>query len=182
MEKNKKLLNILGLVGSLRAGSYNKMLMTAFKENLPQGSSLEIADIGNLPLYNEDLATNFPKEAQDLKNKIESADAIIITTPEYNRSTSGVLKNAIDWTSRPYGTATWKGKKILVVGATMGNVGTALAQFHLKQIFSYLDARVLGQPEFYLSMAQDKFNDKGELTDPSTKEHIAKAIQALLND
>ena len=177
---NNENIKILGFVGSLRKGSYNKMLMQAFKENLPANATLEVVNIENLPLYNQDMEDNFPREAMDLKQKIESADAIIIATPEYNRSTSGVLKNAIDWTSRPYGTTTWKGKKILIVGASMGNVGTALAQYNLKQIFSYLDANVLGQPEFYISMAQNKFNEKGNLIDESTKEHIVKAIEVLL--
>ena len=174
-------MNILGFVGSLRQGSYNKMLMQAFMGSLPAEARMEIAEIGNLPLYNTDLEADFPKEASKLKAKIKAADAIIISTPEFNRSISGVLKNALDWTSRPYGDNAWAGKRVLVVGASTGAIGTALGQYHLKQILLYLDARVLGQPEFYCGMAKSKFDANGKLIDEPTKEHITKALSALLN-
>jgi len=114
-----------------------------------------------------------------IKNKIAGSDGVIFATPEYNRSTSGVLKNAIDWVSRPYGKNSFAGKKALVLGASMGPIGTAVAQSHLKQILLYLDMQVIGQPEFYLGTVQDKFDGAGNLTDENTKKHIVKALEAL---
>ncbi len=172
-------IKIVGIIGSLRKGSLNRMLVNAIKELAPQGMTVEIAEIGNLPLFNQDLEANFPKEAQELKDKISAADSVIIATPEYDRSVPGVLKNALDWTSRPYGQSAWPGKVVAVVGASGGAIGTAVAQSHLKQILLYLDARVLGQPEFYLGGAVGKFDKDGKLTDETTKERIAKLLDVL---
>lgn len=173
-------MNILALSGSLRKESFNTALLREFVKQTPQGTSIEIADIGALPLYNQDREANFPAEAAALKSKIKAADGILIATPEYNRSVPGVLKNAVDWTSRPYGDSAWDGKPVYIVGATGGQIGTAVGQYALKQSMLYLNARVLGQPEFYLSFATDKFNEKGELTDASTTEHVEKALAAFI--
>lgn len=170
---------IIGLIGSLRKGSFNRMLMEATKQLAPQGVMVEIAEIGNLPLFNQDFEANYPKEAQELKDKIRAADSVIIATPEYNRSIPGVLKNALDWTSRPYGQSVWPGKPVAVMGASGGPIGTALAQAHLKQILLYLDANVLGQPEFFLGGAPGKFDKDGKLIDEATKQHIAKLFEVL---
>lgn len=172
---------IVGIVGSLREGSYNRGLMNAFVAQAPEGAVITVAEIGDLPLYNQDLEQSaFPEAAQALKKQIEEADAIIIATPEYNRSVPGALKNAIDWASRPYGENSFDGKPVLVVGASVGPIAAALAQYHLKQIMLYLNARVIGQPEFYLGHAGDKFDAAGNLTDVDTKGYVDRALQALI--
>jgi chromate reductase len=172
---------ILGIVGSLRQESFNKKLMQAFAAAAPEGTTLTIAEIGNLPLFNEDVQNAaFPETATALKEQIEAADAIIIATPEYNRNMPGVLKNAIDWASRPYGQNSFEGKPVLVVGASIGSIATALAQYDLKQTMLYLNTRVIGQPEFYLGNAEEKFDAHGMLTDAATKERIVAAWAVLL--
>lgn len=170
---------ILALSGSLRSGSFNTAIVESIKDLVPTDVEVVIAKIDTIPLYNQDLENNFPKEAQDFKDNILSADAIVISTPEYNRSFPGVLKNAIDWASRPYGKNAFAGKPVLVLGATGGTVGTALAQYHLKQVLSYLDANIVGQPELFIGGATDKIKD-GVLIDEDTKDHIRKAIEVLL--
>lgn len=173
--------NIIGIVGSLRKGSYNRSLMNAFVKHAPSGVFIEIAEIGNLPLFSEDLESSaFPETAHVLKTKIEAADAIIIATPEYNRGTSGVLKNAIDWISRPDGQNSLKGKPALVVGASTGARGADIAQYDLKRSLTYMNSKVIGQPEFFLGLAKEKFDDEGNLIDESTSKYIDKALEALL--
>jgi chromate reductase len=168
-------MNILGIVGSLRAGSYNRALMNAFDAQKPEGTTMEIADINTLPFYNEDIESPFPESASTLKSQVEQADLIIIATPEYNRSVPGVLKNAIDWVSRPYGKNSFSGKKVLVVGASVGPTGAAIAQYDLKKILLHGNAQIFGQPEFFLGLAGSKFDASGTLTDENTKAHIDSA-------
>lgn len=177
-----KKITVVGIVGSLRKKSYNLSLMNAVKDMAPEGVSLEILDIGTVPLFNQDLETSaYPAEAQALKDKIKAADAVIIATPEYNRSVPGVLKNMIDWTSRPHGTSAWTGKHVATMGATGGAIGTAVAQGHLRQILTYLNTHIMGQPEFYLGGIAAKLDENGVLTDPTTKEHIAKFWTAFVS-
>ena len=157
------------------------LVLEAVKELVPAGTTVEIVDIGSLPMFNQDVeASAFPADAQVLKDKIKAADGVLIATPEYNRSIPGVLKNAIDWTSRPYGQSAWTGKPVLTMGATGGTIGTALAQGHLKNILLYLDARVMGQPELYLTGITEKVNANGKLTDQNTREYLAKALTAFV--
>lgn len=130
-------------------------------------------------MYNQDLETNFPEEVTALKEKIRAADGIIIATPEYNRSITPVLKNGVDWTSRPYGDNAWKGKPVFVIGASVGPIAAALAQHELKKIMTYLDARVMGQPEFYCGNAGTKFDEAGNLIDEDTKKFIDSGITAF---
>jgi chromate reductase, NAD(P)H dehydrogenase (quinone) len=172
--------NIVGIVGSLRKGSYNRALMNAFIKQAPAGVTISIAEIDDLPLFNEDLEEVFPESAQILKDKIAAADAVIISTPEYNRGTSGVLKNAIDWISRPDGQNSFKGKPILVIGASTGARGADIAQYDLKRSFTYMNAKVVGQPEFFLGLADKKFDEEGNLTDADTAKYIDRALEALL--
>ncbi|MDO8566555.1 MAG: NAD(P)H-dependent oxidoreductase [bacterium] len=174
-------MKIIALSGSLREGSYNTMLLTAMASLAPEGMEIKIAEIGSLPLYNSDDEKAFPAVAQTLKETIEKADGIIIATPEYNRSIPGVLKNAIDWASRPYGQNSFAGKPVLVAGVSGGKVGTAVAQSHLRQIMLYLDANVIGQPELYLGPANEIFDTEGNITHAGTKELIVKALGALTN-
>lgn len=172
-------MNIIAISGSLRKGSYNTMLIRALAKLAPEGMQIEIAEIGNLPLYNSDNEAEFPAVAQALKDKIGKADGIIIATPEYNRSIPGVLKNAIDWASRPYGKNSFAGKPILVAGVSGGQIGTAVAQSHLRQIMLHLDADVIGQPELYLGPASEIFSAEGNIMSDSTKELLTKALGVL---
>lgn len=172
-------MKILGIVGSLRKNSFNRSLMNAFLSQKPEAVTMEIADISTLPFYNEDSESEFPESAHTLKTKIENADVIIIATPEYNRSVPGVLKNAIDWVSRPYGKNSFSGKRVLVVGASVGPLGAGLAQYDLKKMLLHGNAHVYGQPEFFVGVAGGKFNEEGTLTDVATQEHITAAWQVI---
>lgn len=175
-------MNILALSGSLRKDSFNTALLKNLQALAPAGTTIEIADISALPLYNSDDEASFPASAQALKDKIEAADALIIATPEYNRSIPGVLKNAIDWASRPWGKNSFAGKKVLTAGVSVGKIGTAVAQSHLRQIMNYLDARVVGQPELYLGPTQGLFDEAGNIADDATKQLLAKALVILCGD
>ena len=174
-------MKVLGIVGSLRTGSYNRSLMRAFVEQKPEHIEMEVADIAVLPFYNQDNDSAFPEVAQSFKTQIENADVILIATPEYNRSVPGVLKNAIDWASRPYGKNSFSGKKVLVVGASVGPTGAALAQYDIKKMLLHGDATVFGQPEFFVGNAGSKFSDEGVLTDEGTKKHITSAWEKIIS-
>ena len=170
-------MNIVAMSGSLRKGSYNTMLVRALSKLAPAGMKIEIVDIRNLPIYNQDDEETFPAMAQELKDKIEKADGVIIATPEYNRSIPGVLKNAIDWASRPWGKNSFAGKPVLTMGVSVGKIGTAVAQSHLRQVMLYLDTDVIGQPELYLT--NEIFDVEGNIVDASTKELLMKALAVL---
>ena len=174
-------MNILAFSGSLRKDSFNTALLDAFVAAAPEDVSIERADISTLPLFNEDAEAAFPQAAADLKAKIRAADGLLIATPEYNRSIPGVLKNAIDWTSRPYGDNAWDGKPVYVIGASIGPVSAAIAQYDLKKVMLYLNAHVLGQPEFHLGLAQGKFDAAGVLTDEDSKGYVRKALEAFVS-
>ena len=170
----------IAISGSLRKESYNTYLLKAAQKLAPEGISIEILNISDVPLFSQDLETTVPKIVEELKEKLKSSDGVILATPEYNRSFSGVLKNTIDWMSRPYGSNLFAGKTVLVLGASPGAIGTAIAQSQLKEILLYLDMKVIGQPEFYLGLAHEKFNQAGELVDEATKEHLIKALNTLI--
>ncbi len=176
---------LLGISGSARKGSFNTALLKALSSVLPPGIGMDIIAYADIPLYNQDLEAEFPHVVADLKEKIRAADGIVISTPEYNRSVPGYLKNMLDWTSRPYGDNAWKGKPVLVMGASGAAIGTALAQYDLKKILLYLDAKLMGQPETYVGFAKDKFaldalgGAPEMLTDEDTKSHLAKAAAAF---
>lgn len=164
--------------GSFRKGSYNSALVRAFIREAG-AHTIEQVDYSDVPLYNQDLEEDFPVSVDALKTKIREADGIIIATPEYNRSVPGVLKNMIDWTSRPYGDSAWTGKPVLVVGASGGTIATALAQYDLKKVLLYVGAHVLGQPEFMLGLAGSVITDEGEFDDDDTIAHVQKALTAF---
>lgn len=172
-------MHIIAISGSLRKDSFNTAFLRALQPLAPAGMQIEIAEIDTLPPYSQDDEAAFPPRAQVLKDKVTAADGIIIATPEYNRSISGVLKNAIDWISRPYGRNSFAKKPVLIAGVSVGKIGTAVAQSHLRQIMLYLDAEVIGQPELYLGPAQELFDAEGNLTDDVTKELISKALGVL---
>jgi chromate reductase len=171
---------ILGLPGSLREASYNHAALLAAKELTPADVSVEIATLAGIPPFNQDIESQPPPAVVELKQRIRAADAILIATPEYNYSIPGVLKNAIDWASRPYGDSAWSGKPVAVLGASVGMLGTARAQYHLRQIFVFLDMHALNQPEVMIANAAQRFDDRGRLTDEKTRELIGKQLQGLV--
>jgi chromate reductase len=172
-------MNIIAISGSLRKDSFNTALLRNLQALAPADMEITIADISGLPLYNQDDEGTYPEVAQALKDKVASADGIIFATPEYNRSIPGVLKNAIDWVSRPYGLNSFAKKPVLVAGVSIGKTGTAIAQSHLRQVLIHLDMQVIGQPEIYLGPAQGIFDAEGNIMDESTKELLTKALGVL---
>lgn len=173
-------MKILGIAGSLRKTSYNAGALRAAQQLAPAGSTIDIFDLSPIPVYNQDLDPTPPAVITQFKSAIRAADAILICTPEYNYSVPGVLKNAIDWASRPYGDSAWLNKPIALMGASVGMFGTARAQYHLRQSFVFLDAYVLNQPEVMIANASQRFDGDGNLTDEKTKELIKKQLDALV--
>jgi chromate reductase, NAD(P)H dehydrogenase (quinone) len=172
-------LHVLGIAGSLRAGSYNRALLRAAATLLPEGMMLETAEIGDIPLYDADLeAKGIPEVVKQLKMKMAAADAVLIATPEYNYSIPGVLKNAIDWVSRaPDPPLT--GKPAAIMGASMGMMGTVRSQLHLRQVCVFLNVLLMNKPEVLVARAQEKFGADGTLTDEPTREAVRKLLVAL---
>ena len=150
-------------VGSLRRDSFNGKLANALIRLGPSDFAFSTVEIGDLPLYNQDDDGNPAQEVKRLKAEITGADGLLFVTPEYNRSIPGVLKNAIDHASRPYGQSAWGGKPAGVMGISVGAIGTALAQQHLRNILAYLDVPTLGQPEAFLQMKDDLFEADGSI-------------------
>ena len=177
----KKRLKIIGICGSLRQKSFNKILLEIFASYLPENVHFEAVNISSLPFFNSDLEAAPPQEVIKFRNVIQFADAIIFATPEYNYSISGVLKNAIEWGSRPYGVAVLNGKPVAMMGASTGMIGTARAQSHLRQICVQCDMRPLNRPELFVSFAGDKINQRGEIIDQHTKEKIQEMVKALID-
>jgi chromate reductase len=173
-------ISILSFAGSLRKGSYNKSLLRAALEMVPAGVELEIFDLEGIPLFNQDLETQPPEKVKEFKAKIRAADAVLIATPEYNYSMPGVLKNAIDNASRPYGDNAFNGKPVAIMGASIGMLGTARAQYHLRQSLVFLNMYPLNQPEVMVPFAQEKIDRNGRLTDQKTREKIKELLEALV--
>jgi chromate reductase len=170
---------VLGFAGSLRRQSYNRAALRAAVKLVPSGITLSTFDLDGIPPFNLDLEHEPPHALQEFKASILRADAILIVTPEYNYSVSGVLKNAIDWGSRPYGESAWDGKPVGVMGASVGTLGTSRAQYHLRQMFVFLNMFPLNQPEVMIANADDKFDEKGNLKDEKTAQKIRELLDAL---
>ena len=151
------------IVGSLRKDSFNRQLATAIVKLAPAEFAFRQLEIGDLPLYNQDDDANQAESVKRLKSEIKAADGLLFVTPEYNRSISGVLKNAIDHASRPYGQGAWAGKPAGVLGASVGAIGTAVAQQHLRTILAYLDVPTLGQPEAFVQAKDGLFDEAGNI-------------------
>jgi chromate reductase len=160
------------LVGSLRKDSYNLRLAKSVERLAPEGTEFVYANL-NLPLFNQDLEADFPPEATALKQLVEGADGVLFVTPEYNRSFSGVLKNAIDWGSRPWGQSSFAGKPAALIGASGGALGATQAQAALRNVLVFLDTKLMGQPEVYFN-ALTGFDENGELA--SSAEGFIKAF------
>ncbi len=176
----EEIVNILGFAGSLRKVSYNKALLRAALELLPKGAKLEIFDLAGIPPFNQDLENQPSEKVKEFKAKIRAADAILIATPEYNYSIPGVLKNAIDCASRPHGDNAFEHKPVAIMGASPGMMGTARAQYHLRQCFVYLTCFALNQPEVMVPLAQEKIDKEGKVTDQKTREKIRELLESLV--
>ena len=175
-----KKMEILGIVGSLRKGSFNHFALKAAQELVPEGVVLNLFELHDIPAFNQDNEMALPASVLELKRRILAADAILFGTPEYNYSLPGVLKNAIDWASRPYGESAWQDKPAALMGASPGSLGTARAQYHLRQILVAQNMPVVNQPEVMISNATERFDQTGKLTDESTRQHIQKLLAALV--
>jgi chromate reductase, NAD(P)H dehydrogenase (quinone) len=173
-------LKILAIPGSLRRASLNRALARATSELAPAGVTVEIADLRDIPLYDGDVdAAGGPAAVVALKQRIAEADAVFVATPEYNYSVPGVLKNAIDWTSRGPNQP-WKGKPVAIAGASNGGFGTVRAQLALRPTLGCLDARVVANPQVHVSFAQDKIDAEGRLTDEKTRENLRRLLDVLV--
>jgi chromate reductase len=174
-------MHLLGIVGSLREGSYNRALLRAARELLPTGVALVEHDIRGLPFYDGDVeAAGDPEPVAGLKKAIRSADALLIATPEYNRGAPGGLKNAIDWASRPPLASPLAGKPVALMGASSGRGGTARAQQQLREALEFPRADVLDEPRVLVPEAFMRFNGKGKLVDESVRAELADLVDTLV--
>jgi chromate reductase, NAD(P)H dehydrogenase (quinone) len=172
---------ILGIAGSLRKQSFNRSLLRAAQELAPEDARIDVFELDGIPPFNQDDEGNPPAKVAELKQRVRDADAILLVTPEYNYSVPGVLKNAIDWASRPYGDSAWTGKPVAVMGATVGTLGAARAQYHLRQMFVFLNMYAVNQPEVMLSNAHKHFDQDGKLTDETARKLIRQLLEELMN-
>ena len=173
-------MRILGVSGSLRAASTNRGLLRAAQELAPPGVALELYDLRDLPPYDGDAeAAGDPETVRAWKAAIREADSLLIATPEYNRGVPGLLKNAIDWASRPPLAPVLAGKPVAIMGASTGMGGTVNAQRQLRDALGFPRARVLGEPTLYVSSSYEKFDGDGELVDDETREQVCELVEAL---
>lgn len=161
------------IVGSLRKESFNRQLANAVVRLAPDDFSFKQLEIDDLPLYNQDDDANPAEAVKRLKSEISAAQGLLFVTPEYNRSVPGVLKNAIDHASRPYGENAWKDKPAGIMGASIGAAGTAMAQQHLRNILAYLDVPTLGQPEAFIHVTDKLFDENGNIG-PNSKDYLQR--------
>lgn len=173
-------IRILGIAGSLRRESYNRAALRAATELVPEGATIDVFELDGIPGFNQDEEQNPPAKIVELKRRVREADAILFVTPEYNYSVPGVLKNAIDWASRPYGDSAWNGKPAAMMGASIGAIGTARAQYHLRQMMVFLNMFPINQPEVMIGNASQRFDSQGNLTDDTSKELIRQLVQNLV--
>jgi chromate reductase len=172
---------IVGIAGSLRRDSYNRAALRAAQELFPKDADLEVFDLADIPIFNQDDETEIPPALQKFKRRILAADALLFATPEYNASVSGVLKNAIDWASRPAANNVWAGKPAAIMGASSGAWGTVRAQSHLHQILVHLDVLCLNQPEVMIADAGHRFDYMGKLIHDPSREYVQTLLEALIS-
>ena len=171
---------VAGISGSLRNGSYNTATLRAAQELAPESLDIDIVTLEDVPLFNEDVeAIGWPDRVRDLREQVQAADAVIFASPEYNYSIAGVLKNAIDWLSRPEGEAPLNGKPATIVGATPAFVGTARGQAHLRQVVFYNAMPLLPTAEVLIARAGERFDDTGRLTDEETRAVLRDMLEKL---
>jgi len=174
-------IRILGIAGSLRRNSYNRAALKAARQLLPEDAAIDTFELDGIPPFSEDEERQPPARVVEFKKRIREADAILFVTPEYNYSIPGVLKNAIDWASRPYGDSAWTGKPAAIMGASVGNFGTARAQYHLRQVFVFLNMHPINQPEVMIGNAAQNFDAAGNLTNETTKKLIGQLLANLVS-
>lgn len=173
-------ISVAGFAGSLRAGSFNRLLLRAAADLAPEGMTIEQLDIGGIPLYDADVeAQGDPPAVATFKQRLAAADAALICTPEYQHSMPGVLKNALDWAARPPGQGVLRGKPVSVMGATPSGSGTARAQSQLRVVLGYNSSFVVAQPEVLLANAAERFDDDGRLTDETTAGFVRQQLENL---
>jgi len=173
-------MNVLGFAGSLRKGSFNRMLLRSAVELAPPGMTIDTVELDQIPLYNGDVeAQGDPEPVAEWKDLIGRSDAILVVTPEYNYGVPGVLKNAIDWASRPPGKSVLNGKPAAIMGATPGAFGTVRAQLQLRQAFVFTQTLAVIQPEVLVAKAHEKFDAEGRLTDETTRKFVRQLLEAL---
>ena len=173
-------IRILGIAGSLRRKSYNRAALRAAQQLAPEDAVIDIFELDGIPVFSEDDERQPPVKIVELKKRIREADAILFVTPEYNYSIPGGLKNAIDWATRPYGDNAWNGKPVAVMGASLGTLGTARAQYHLRQVFVFLNMLAINQPEVMIANAGQNFDAEGNLTNERTKNLIRQLLANLV--
>ena len=173
-------IRILGIAGSLRRKSYNRAALRAAQQLAPEDAVIDIFELDGIPVFSEDDERQPPVKIVELKKRIREADAILFVTPEYNYSIPGGLKNAIDWASRPYGDSAWTDKPAAIMGASPGTLGTARAQYHLRQVFVFLNVHAINQPEVMIANAAQNFDAEGNLTNESTKNLIRQLLTNLV--
>jgi chromate reductase len=171
---------ILGIAGSLRKASYNRGALRAAQQLCPAGATLEVFELDGIPGFNQDAERSPPQEVTELKNRIRAADAILLATPEYNYGIPGVLKNAIDWASRPYGDNAWDGKPVAIMSAAMSMGGGVRAQYQLRQAFVFLNMDAVVQPEVAINQVGERFDEQSNLKDETSKKLIVQLLQNLL--
>lgn len=172
-------MKVLGICGSLRQGSFNAMALRAAQKLAPAGMTVEIADISRIPMYNDDVRlAGEPAAVAELKEQVRAADAVLLVSPEYNFSVPGVLKNTLDWMSRPPAPP-FDGKVVAIMGASGGPLGTARGQYDLRKILVYMNTFTVNKPEVFIGNAQTKFDAQGTLTDEATAKFIADLLLSL---
>jgi len=174
--------NIAVIVGSLRKGSYNRKLAFALEKLNHPELNFNYLNIHDVPLFNQDDEENLPAPVVRVKNEIAEADAVLFVTPEYNRSIPGVLKNVIDWGTRPRGTNVWAGKLSAIIGTSPGSIGTAVAQSHLRSIIVSIGAILFGRPEIYLTYKEGLIDDDHNITVESTRDYLQKFLNILAEE
>jgi chromate reductase len=170
---------VLGICGSLRRDSYNAKALRAAAKLAPAGMEMELADISAIPIFNDDLRSEGePRAVVHLKDQVRTADAVLIATPEYNFSIPGVLKNTLDWLSRPPAPP-FEQKPVAIMGASLGPLGTARVQYHLRQVLVYMNTFTVNKPEVFIGQAASKFGSAGDLTDDATGKFIVQLLVSL---
>ncbi len=171
---------ILGFGGSLRKGSYSRAILNAALELIPKNATLEIFEIRDFPPFNADEEDNPPQIVVKFKEKIKAADGILISTPEYNYSVPGFLKNAMDWASYPYEDNAFEGKPVAIMSSSTGSIGGARAQYHLRQSFVFVHMHPINTPEVIVSNADKKIGEDGKVNDEKTRAKIAALLESLV--
>ena len=177
---NSQTINVLGFAGSLRRESFNRSLLRAAGELAPEGMAISTFDLADIPLYNGDVeALGDPEPVARFKQAIRAADGVLMVTPEYNHGVPGVMKNAVDWASRPPGDAALARKPVALLGASPGITGSARGQSQLRQAFEFTQSYCMPQPEILVFRAHEKFDAEGNLTDERTRQNLAKFLAAF---